>query len=338
MFDSYSETIELFEGWWHGENCRPLVTKRKPAEGVAKGVTDRYQMNRYWPNDGREPDYEGLVAAWGELLANSECTDNLPSLPHAYGGRGTPMILAAYLGGEVRMAPRTVWIEPVVDDWDDFDIRFDADNQWWQRSIKLVETACEMMAEKYLVWMPDLGDAMTVFSLLRGTERLLYDIMDNKEAVLRARDRFLEVWPRYHKATWDIYQRHYPGDCSVLCWAPGKTYMVQCDFSTMISPAQFRELVVPELECLNGYLDYMVWHLDGPDEIKHLDILLELPYIRAIQWQQGAGVPTAGSWLELLRKIQAAGKSVACYTSSAEETDLVLRELSPRGLWIGQSG
>ena len=66
----------------------------------------------------------------------------------------------------------------------------------------------------------------------------------------------------------------------------------------------FLEFVVPELESLSEYLDYMVFHLDGPDEIKHLETLLDMPFIDAIQWVPGVGNPTASQWLDMLKKIQ----------------------------------
>lgn len=67
----------------------------------------------------------------------------------------------------------------------------------------------------------------------------------------------------------------------------------------------FEKFVLYELEKLKDYLEYMVWHLDGPDEIKHLDILLSLPYIKAIQVVPGAGRPpcTSSLWLPNIEKI-----------------------------------
>jgi len=237
--------------------------------------------------------------------------------------------MAFYLGGNVKFGTKTVWVEPVVEDWSNFEIEYNPENPWLQRSIKLLQKSVEKVADNYFVWMPDFGDALTCLSLLRGTERLLFDLIDNKDAVIAARDKFIELWPQYHKVFWDIYREHYPGDCSCLGWAPGRTYMCQCDFSTMISPAMFKEL-----EAVSGYLDYIVWHLDGPDEIKHLDILLDLPQVKAIQWQPGAGNPSAVGWLEMLKKIQKKHKGLCVYAHNQQEIEFLLGQLSPRGLRI----
>ena len=166
------------------------------------------------------------------------------------------------------------------------------------------------------------------------TENLLFDIMDNKEAVIKARDKFLKIWPQYHKSHWDVFRKHFPGDCSWLMWAPGRTYACQCDFSTVLSPKLFEELVIPELEALGKYLEYIVWHLDGPDEIKHLDFLLELPQVKAIQWCQGSGKPSPAHWLPMLKIIRSHKKSLILRPESREEIKTLLEELSPEGLFF----
>ena len=53
----------------------------------------------------------------------------------------------------------------------------------------------------------------------------------------------------------------------------------------------------------------------------------------AIQWVPGAGKPPAIGWLPMLRKVQAAGKSLYI-TSPAADVGGILAELSPRGLMI----
>lgn len=80
-------------------------------------------------------------------------------------------------------------------------------------------------------------------------------------------------------------------------------------------------------------LDYSIYHLDGPDAIKHLDMILEVKELNAIQWVPGAGKPPARAWTAMLKKIQQAGKSVYIH-SPARDVEGILEELSPRGLMI----
>ncbi|HNS48876.1 MAG TPA: hypothetical protein PKM61_05045 [bacterium] len=333
MLEEYRAAFEETAAWWHRENTRPCLVTGRLKRGQLPVKSD---ANRFWPGVDSNPDLDGLLA---EFAAGVEKTEGeyawLPKIPFRFGGRGTAMTIAYYLGGRVLFGPSTVWVEPVIRNWSDFSVRFDPENPWWQHTLRYLEKAVELSRGRFLVCLPDFGDALTTLALLRGTENLLLDLMDNRSAVIRARDQFLQLWPEFHRACWDIYRRHLPGDNSWLLWAPGRTYACQSDFSAMISPELFRELVVPEIEFLGGYLDYIVWHLDGPEMIKHLDILLDLPQIKAIQWVHGSGHPSVSHWLPLLKRIQAKGKSlVLSCTYGAEEKDILVRELDPVGLYI----
>ncbi len=83
-------------------------------------------------------------------------------------------------------------------------------------------------------------------------------------------------------------------------WSPGKGYMLQCDFSYMISPRMFRRFVMPDLEACCAHLDYAFYHMDGKGELAHLDQLFSLERLRGIQWQPGDGQPMAEAWPEVL--------------------------------------
>ncbi|MDD2708209.1 MAG: hypothetical protein PHV34_09390 [Verrucomicrobiae bacterium] len=329
-FDSPLQ-LEILNAWWHRTNKKPLMRYVKERVGPGSKV----DLNEFWPDPKCAPDWiqygRGLKR---QMTAVEGVGAGIPTAFHMYGNRGTPMTLAYYLGGDVHFGSDTVWVEPVIQDWRKFSIKFSDDNVWWQRSLQLLETSLQVAGGRFLVALPDFGDALTVFSLLRGTENLLLDLVEDKQAVLETRDRFVEVWPQYHQACWDLYRKHFPGDTSWLIWAPGKTYACQCDFSVMISPKLFEEFVVPEIERLGKYLEYIAWHLDGPGELKHLDILLDLPQIKAFQWYQGAGQPSVANWLPVLKKIQAKNKSIISYADDERDVEVLTRELAPAGLMI----
>jgi hypothetical protein len=113
-------------------------------------------------------------------------------------------------------------------------------------------------------------------------------------------------------------------------------YQMSCDFSAILSPAMLREFSVPELEGYMGVNEYSVYHWDGPDAVKHLDALLELPALKAIQWTPGAGQPRTSSprWLPHLKRIQAAGKCLILPCAEPDEVEALLAKLSSRGLFI----
>ena len=79
------------------------------------------------------------------------------------------------------------------------------------------------------------------------------------------------------------------------------------------------------------FLDASIYHLDGPDALKHLDRLLAIDKLKGIQWVYGAGQPTASHWIPVLKKIQDAGKMIQIDVVP-EELDIMLENLKPEGV------
>ena len=115
------------------------------------------------------------------------------------------------------------------------------------------------------------------------------------------------------------------------CYAP-----LQCDFSAMLSPDMFKEFVLPDLVELTEFLDKSIYHLDGPGEIPHVDHLLTIPRLNAIQWTSGAGNcdVTDACWFEMYDKIQAAGKGLVLFVERPDQLEPLLHHLSPRGVFL----
>jgi hypothetical protein len=177
----------------------------------------------------------------------------------------------------------------------------------------------------------DIGGATDVLASLYGTEKLLLAMLEAPEVVAPWLARLTEIW----KVVYEAQARLLPAEngCKgwLSYWSSLRTYPLQNDFSCMISPSLFRELCVPELESLATFIDRPFYHLDGPDAVKHLDTLLELPQIQGIQWQPGAAGGTATDWLPLLQRIQQAGKRLFIYVRP-EGLETVMSALRPEGV------
>ena len=95
-------------------------------------------------------------------------------------------------------------------------------------------------------------------------------------------------------------------------WSDQIFFPLQCDYSAMISPQMFGEFVLPDLKEQTEYMDRSIYHLDGAGEFPHLEQILSLPRLNALQWAPGAGKPGGGDpcWFDFYRKVQAAGKSL----------------------------
>ena len=77
----------------------------------------------------------------------------------------------------------------------------------------------------------------------------------------------------------------------------------------MISPQFFDRFVLPELKETCRILDRTLYHLDGVGALNHLDSLLSIEELDAIQWIPGNGKPEHHEWTEVVQKIHNAGKN-----------------------------
>lgn len=88
---------------------------------------------------------------------------------------------------------------------------------------------------------------------------------------------------------------------------------------------------MPQTQC--RFLQYPLYHLDGAEQIRHLDDLLSIPELRAIQWTQVAGQLPCTQYLPELKRIQAAGKNLVILVEP-KQVEVLLENLSSRGLLL----
>jgi hypothetical protein len=94
------------------------------------------------------------------------------------------------------------------------------------------------------------------------------------------------------------------------------------------------DLIRPALLAELKPLARSIFHLDGPASLHHLDLLLDLPSLDAIQWVYGPGQGPAGRWLDLYHRMRAAAKRLQLIAHDADDALMVLEAIGPRGVWI----
>jgi hypothetical protein len=106
--------------------------------------------------------------------------------------------------------------------------------------------------------------------------------------------------------------------------------------AAMISPRMFAEFVVPALSEQCEWLDYSMYHLDGTQAIIHLERLLEIDALDAVEWTPQAGRPQGGDpeWYDLYRRVLAGGKSVQAIGVRPEEVIPLLEAIGTHGVYI----
>lgn len=255
-----------------------------------------------------------------------------------------PGSMAGYLGSEIIFNDDTVWFEHCVEDWEDCPpLQFDPANKWWQEHFALVKELVGLSGGDYAVGLPDIIENFDILASLRGAQEFVYDLVDDEEMVKRRLDEVDSAYFAYYDRFQELVQ-YDGGTCYTVfqIWGPGRTAKIQCDFSAMISPDMFREYVQGSLRRQAKRLDNVLYHLDGPDAIRHLDAVMEIDEIDALQWTSGDYGPdgTQGQWYPIYDKARAAGKSiwVKVYTGDFDEwvagADRIVQRYGSRGLFF----
>jgi hypothetical protein len=152
---------------------------------------------------------------------------------------------------------------------------------------------------------------MDILATFRTSEELLYDLYDYPEEITRLMEEIQNLWYRYYEEINEVLQPDNNGftDWSAI-YSDKPSYVIQSDFSYMISPKMFELFVKPELENTCKKLDNSIYHLDGVGQLAHLDSLLKVKELDAIQWVPGDGKQDQTQWPEVYRKINRAGKNI----------------------------
>lgn len=328
--DDWPKARRALTEWWAGRGLAAHITA--PKDELWEDVPP--------PPDATEQDLwlNPDLRLQRELYRMSRTFFGGVAFPLFDGDVGGPGSLGLFLGAEGHVAEGTVWYEPCISDPDDHaPLRFDPENRWWKLHLEVLECAARSADGRYLLGFPDLIENIDTLAQLRGADNTLMDLLERPEWV---KQRLAEINAAYFEAYDRLFQRvrdPWGGTAftAFQLWGPGKTVKVQCDFSCMIGPAMFREFVVPALDEQCRQMDFVLYHLDGTQALCHLDTLLGIESIHAIEWTPQAGLPRGGDpkWYDLYRRIRGAGKSVQAVEVEPDHLLPLVDAIGPEGLF-----
>jgi hypothetical protein len=190
---------------------------------------------------------------------------------------------------------------------------------------------------KYLVAVPDNCGMVDTLANLCGSEALLEYMIEDpdwvKACLRRVMDAYFDSTSRFYES---LSENNFGGSTQgwMQLWVDGKLQHLQADFCVMISPKMFEEFILPDLEEACDWLDYSVYHFDGQEQIRHLDMLLSVKNLNTIQWTHVAGQPDFTAFIPVYKKIQAAGKGLIMAPTSVKQAKELLDNLKPQGLYL----
>ncbi|OGV57097.1 MAG: hypothetical protein A2X49_07695 [Lentisphaerae bacterium GWF2_52_8] len=325
----WKERLARQDAFLSGKAERPVVHIVVPRAKQEPPLTER----RYKTLKDRwlDPVYVAETATW--RVRNTEYLGD--ALPAAWPNLG-PEVFSAYFGAELEYSETTAWAVPNLHNWADADkLVFSEDNFYWKKTRELTDALLEAGKGLFYTGITDIhpgGDAVAAF---RDPLNLNMDMLDNpdelKNLLARLEKSYFELFDKMHG---HLRAAGQPCSSWIGIVSSKKFYIPSNDFSCMISPEMFNEFFLPGFirEC--QHLEASIYHLDGPDAVRHLDSLLKIKELSALQWVRGAGRSLSQHCIDIYKKCQAADKGIFLYISSMEELEFLVENLSPRGVWL----
>ncbi len=325
----FDRALERFEAWWLGEIIdRPPVTLTvKPTREPILPRKQHDSLRDKWM------DTEYLLDCFEASVETQVFLgESFPKFTPNVG----PDLCATLYGADLSFSETTTWAKPVFDSCRDIlNLEPDFDSCYWNKIRELTDRSLERGKGKWITSIADLHSNGDLLSALRDPTHLCLEVADDFEGVKLACEHVNRFFPQMYD---DLYNRLATAGQPTSSTNPilhmGRMNMVSCDFICLISPQMFDEMIRPAIANEIDHLDRSMFHLDGPDALRHLDSILAYEELHGLQWVYGAGNGPAAKWIEVYQKAQIAGKSIEVKAANVEDAITITEHLKPEGVWL----
>jgi len=330
----FEKAVERFEAWWQGAiiDRPPVSVSVDPERPPAWPAKTHATLRDRWMDVEYAVDCVEAATDAGVFLA-----ETFPRYVPELG----PELCATVFGCELEFTPHSSFSVPIAGSAREIlRMKPDLDTPYWQTIRAMTRLSLERGRGRWITGLPDMHTNGDLVAALRNPQDMALDCADDLEGVRAACDHVT-------RAAYDLMFEDLWGpicDAGQPCttWTPalhrGRSYPASCDFICMISPRMFQETILPSIRWETEYLDCSVFHLDGPGALMHLDALMDLPRLNAIQWVYGAGHGPARNWIDVYKHIQERGKAVHLVCDDLADARAVAAHLKPEGVWFCPGG
>lgn len=315
------------ENWWNfGEQDRPLLLIKALKEDCPQ-LPDTDDLEKHWT------DVDFIM---DRVIKTIDNTNHYGiAVPSHYVDFSASAMPCA-LGGRIEYVSKdTVWSHPVFNRIEDLlEISLSEDNIAYYAQIETMRRSSAVAKDHHYVSTMALAGILDIIAGLYGTENLLMDLALKPDSVKVVMNYLTQLWIDEFNKNVEIIETS--GNFGHVCcwtgiWAPGSSFPMQEDFAYMISPDMFREFCLPCVERIVDAMDYPLFHLDGTGMVGHLDMLLGIDKLKAIQWQPGAGKQRLDQWYDLIKRILDSGKSCQVF-AQPDEIEPLVKNVGTKGL------
>lgn len=247
-----------------------------------------------------------------------------------------PDVYAAFYGAELEFGEVTSWSIPLVHEWDDVEkLKLDLNNEYFRKLEELTQCALDQAAGNFLVGYTDLHPGLDCVAAWRDPQQLCFDMFDSPNKVQELAQLAIADFEFIYDHFNDMLKAYNQLSVSWMGIPSfGRMHIPSCDFSTMISPAFFNEFGLPILQREVQTMSHNIFHIDGKGVARHLESILSVPEVHAVQWVQGVGddLPIM-QWTPFLKDLQARGVPTIVDLNK-NELDAFMAEMNPQGLFL----
>jgi hypothetical protein len=325
----YNDVQDRLLNWWeHADQERPcmLIYANRNSESAAEQCTE--SLDDYWLDPARHERraIEGITNKryFGEAL---------PFHYVDFGG----LSFCGMQGCTIHYTDRgTIWMSVLYDTLIEAMSADVNDSLPFTRCVReSFERVASSVKGRSLVGPYSLCSPCDNLAGLIGMENFIYAMYDEPQLLEQAIRRQLDLW-----------LKEFSYVCSVLKpspalpttgWhgilAPGSTFPIQEDMGYLLDRENYNRYCLPGIRTMVESQEYPFFHLDGPGALKHLDALLGISSLKAIQWQPGEGHTRVDQWYDVIKKIIDGGKSCQLYVQP-EEIEPLIEEVGAKGLLL----
>lgn len=335
--EAWEAITRRYAAWWAGDLFdRPLVQVTAPRDGAP--APEAWKGGTSTPEE-RWTDVDFAIWQTEQRLARTWFGgEALPALDSYRSPIGMSAGGGILFGCTPHYAEDTVWVDPLPCGDGYPALVVDPARRRWIRDA--FERAGRASRGRFYGRESFANHAGDTLATIRGTERLLVDLLEDPGWVARSLEEITETFRAFMAELLPLQSPEVLGlegwVSTAGMWSAEPNFIPDCDVSCMVSPRQFEEIFLPPLRRAMRDFRHNLYHLDGTEALRNLDLLLETPEVDGIQWVPGAGREDLARWVPVVKRIQAAGRCVQLLARPGE-IEPFLREVPARGLLFSTS-
>ena len=326
------EARERLRAFWQGKSIgRPAVS--------VFARNSKYEW-RKWEGEpltqkqcDLNPDWYAHVCR-DRLFSTIYLGESMPSVTISYGS--LLVLLAVLAGADYEYESGSAWIKPVKGVLDMRVPKFDPECDTVKKLEKCYDRLAGIVEDNGFISPPVLLDPLTTLSAMHTPENLCVSLLEEPEKVKRwvydATTLYMDCYEHFYRYLGGLGYT----DASTWLQAMSESRMeaVQCDFSVMLSPEMFREFVYPDIRRITSYMDRSIWHHDGIEQFKFIEMIASLPKLRAIQWVFYIKNEHPSVHIECFKRIKDLGLSLYAGVRNLDEAVYLTKALGADGLLL----